>query len=146
MRDALKTSSIEIAEGLPSENRQENSLHLPGGDLGVGELKQKTTQGVLISTGAQIATFVLRTGSMVIMARLLIPKDFGLVGMVTAFTGFLALFRDVGLSMATVQRASITQEQTSTLFWINLALGGALGALCAVLAPAVVAFYGEPRL
>ena len=146
MSEGLKTAVMESAERMPSENKQENNLHLPGGDLGVGELKQRTAQGALISTGAQIATFVLRTGSMVVMARLLIPKDFGLVGMVTAITGFLALFRDVGLSMATVQRASVTREQTSTLFWINLALGGVLGALCVLVAPAVVAFYGEPRL
>jgi len=146
MSEGLKTAVMESAERTPSDNRQEDALHLPGDHLEVGQLKQRTAQGALISTGAQIATFALRTGSMVILARMLIPKDFGLVGMVTAFTGFLALFRDVGLSMATVQRASITREQTSTLFWINLALGGALGVLCVVLAPAVVAFYGEPRL
>ena len=83
---------------------------------------------------------------MVIMARLLLPEDFGLVGMVTAFTGFLGLFRDAGLSMATVQRESITEAQLSTLFWINLAVGGLLALLSAALAPVLVSFYGEPRL
>src|SRR5262249_44930669 len=56
------------------------------------------------------------------------------------------LFRDAGLSMATIQRASITRAQTSTLFWVNLAVGGILAALCAAIAPVVVRFYHEPRL
>ena len=109
-------------------------------------LKRKTARGALVSTAAQLVTFVLRTGSMVVLARLLTPTDFGLIGMVTAFTGFLSLFRDIGLSMATVQRESVTQAQISTLFWINLALGAILGAFCVVVAPGLVAFYHQPRL
>src|SRR5882672_12446924 len=54
-----------------------------------GDLKRKTARGALVSVAAQGASFALRTGSMVILARLLTPADFGLVGMVTAFTGFL---------------------------------------------------------
>jgi O-antigen/teichoic acid export membrane protein len=53
---------------------------------------------------------------MVVLARLLSAEDFGLVGMVIAFAGFLDIFRDFGLSMAAVQRASISQAQHSTLF------------------------------
>ena len=83
---------------------------------------------------------------MVVLARLVTPEAFGLVGMVTAFTGFLALFRDVGLSMATVQSATITHAQTSTLFWVNVAAGGVLTLLSLALAPFLTAFYHEPRL
>jgi len=83
---------------------------------------------------------------MMVMARLLIPEDFGLVGMITAWTGFLGLFRDAGLSMATVQRASITRAQTSMLFWINLLVGGLLALISAATAPILVGFYHEPRL
>src|ERR1043166_1095282 len=115
-------------------------------DVSPKDLKRRTARGALVSTAAQAAIMVMRTGSMMILARLLLKEDFGLVNMVTAFTGFLGLFRDVGLSMATVQRASITQAQTSTLFWINLAVGGLLAALAAVAAPILVLFYGEPRL
>jgi O-antigen/teichoic acid export membrane protein len=109
-------------------------------------LKRDTTRGALFSIGGQVAGFVLRTGSMVIMARLLTPKDFGLVGMVAAVTGFLGLFRDLGLSMATVQRSSVTNEQTSTLFWVNFGAGAILTILCACLGPVLAAFYNEPRL
>jgi len=88
----------------------------------------------------------MRTGSMMILARILLPADYGLVGMTTAFTGFLGLFRDAGLATASVQRASLTPGQASTLFWVNLAVGLALGALCAAIAPALAIFYHEPRL
>src|SRR5437879_6043320 len=74
------------------------------------DLKRRTARGAVVTIGGQAATFILRTGSMVVLARLLLPGDFGLVGMVTAFTGFLGLFRDCGLSMAAVQRATITEE------------------------------------
>lgn len=114
-------------------------------DVALKDLKRKTARGALVSTGAQAGTFVLRTGSLMILARLLLKEDFGLVNMVTAFTGFLGLLRD-GLSMVTIQRTSITGAQTSTVFWINLAVGGLLALLVALTAPMLVTFYGEPRL
>jgi O-antigen/teichoic acid export membrane protein len=110
------------------------------------DLKQKTIQGGIARIFAQGANFALRLGSLMILARLLEPRDYGLVGMVTAFTGVLSLFRDFGLSSAAVQRADVTEEQISTLFWINLAVGTVLALLTASLAPAVAAFYHEPRL
>src|SRR5207245_5425224 len=78
--------------------------------------------------------------------RLLVPKDFGLVGMVTAFTGVLNLFRDFGLSSATVQRGNVTDDQISTLFWINILVGSILGLLLAGMSRFVAAFYHEPCL
>jgi len=110
------------------------------------DLKGKTVRGALASGAAQAAGFVLRTASMVIMARLLFPADFGLFGMVLAFTGFLALFRDFGLSMASVTRVSVTEDQLSTLFWLNVLVGGILAVLCVAAAPLLVRFYAEPRL
>lgn len=83
---------------------------------------------------------------MMILARLLTPHDFGLVGMVTACTGFVALFQDAGLSLAAIQRGSITHEQISTLFWLNILVGIALALICAGMAPVLSAFYHEPRL
>src|ERR1044071_4402779 len=110
------------------------------------DLKEKTIHGGLARLAAQAANFVLRLGSLTVLARLLGPKDFGLVGMVTAFTGVLDLFRDFGLSTATVQRETVTDEQVSTLFWINVLVGAVLAAFAIVFAPAVVQIYHEPRL
>src|SRR5260370_40648388 len=81
-----------------------------------------------------------------IVARLLDPEAFGLVGMVTAFSSGFTLFRDFGLSTATIQRERITDEQISTLFWINLLVGAILTVLLSAMAPMVGRFYHEPRL
>jgi PST family polysaccharide transporter len=110
------------------------------------DLKQRTIRGGLARLSAQAANFLLRAGSLMVLARLLDPKDFGLVGMVTAFTGVLSLFRDFGLSSAAVQHTTVTEEQTSTLFWINLLVGALLGLIAAAMAPVIAAFYHEPRL
>ena len=66
--------------------------------------------------------------------------------MVTAIVGFVALFKDMGLSMATIQKKDITYEQVSLLFWINIGVSILLaGFLCAI-TPLVTHFYREPRL
>src|SRR6266852_8912657 len=110
------------------------------------DLKHRAIRGGVAKICSQGANFLVRIGSLMILARLLDPKDFGLVGMVTAVTGVFSVFRDFGLSAAAVQRTTVTEEQSSTLFWINLLLGAILGLLALALAPFVVAFYHEQRL
>jgi PST family polysaccharide transporter len=110
------------------------------------DLKRMSVRGGFATLSAQVLRFVIQTATTIVLARLLSPQDFGLQGMVVAVTGFLGLFQDAGLEMATVQRLEVTHEQTSTLFWVNVALGAILATLCAALAPLLVAFYHEPRL
>jgi PST family polysaccharide transporter len=109
-------------------------------------LKERAIRGGFARVCAQTLFFVLRIAALMVLARLLDPKDFGLVGMVTAFTSVLNLFRDFGLSTATVQRVDISHDQISTLFWINILVGAVLTLALAVMAPLVVRFYHEPRL
>ncbi len=110
------------------------------------DLKEKTIRGGSVRVCSQAAVLLLRVGSLALLARLLDPTDFGLVGMVTAFTGVLNLFRDFGLSAATIQRATVTEQETSTLFWINVLVGAVLTVVALVFAPAVGSFYHQPRL
>ncbi len=110
------------------------------------DLRERAIRGGFARVSAQTIFFVLRVGSLMVLARLLDPKEFGLVGMVTAFTGVLNLFRDFGLSTATVQRATVTEEQISTLFWVNIVAGMLLTLLLSVFAPIIAGFYHEPRL
>jgi len=80
------------------------------------DLKERTIRGGFAKVCAQAANFLLRVGSLMVLARLLEPQDFGLMGMVTALTGVLNLFRDFGLSAATVQRVNVTEEQIPRYF------------------------------
>ncbi|HLQ78835.1 MAG TPA: lipopolysaccharide biosynthesis protein [Terriglobia bacterium] len=110
------------------------------------DLKEKTIRGGSARMVAQASNFLIRILSMMVLARLLDPKDFGLVGMVTAFTGVLFLFRDFGLSAASVHREEVTKEQKSTLFWINVLVGFVLTAIAVAVSPLVGRYYHEPRL
>src|SRR2546425_1753736 len=142
----LCTARVELASTTAGVIRAVEGDETGASDVALKDLKRKTAMGALASTGARAGSFVLRTASLIVLARLLLKEDFGLVNMATAFTGFLWLLMDAGLSLATVQSASITRAQTSTLFWINLAVGGLLALVAAVTAPILSAFYGEPRL
>jgi O-antigen/teichoic acid export membrane protein len=110
------------------------------------DLKGRSVRGGAVTMTAQVAKFLLQTGSTVILARLLTPHDYGLIAMVTAITAFAALFKNMGLSAATIQRAEINHHQISTLFWINVAVGFVLASILAGVAPIISWFYGEPRL
>lgn len=109
-------------------------------------LKGRSVRGGAVTITAQAIKFVLKMGSTVVLARLLSPEDYGLIGMATVIVGFVQLFKDLGLSAATVQKAEINHQQVSTLFWINLVVSWIIALVVVALAPVVAWFYNEPRL
>jgi O-antigen/teichoic acid export membrane protein len=112
----------------------------------VHDLRARVLRGALSKVFAQATAFAIRIGSIMLLARILNPRDFGIVGMVTALTSVLALLRDFGLSAATVQRVDVSHEQASTLFWLNVLLGAVLTLVVAAMAPFIARLYHEPRL
>lgn len=90
--------------------------------------------------------FLLQFGSTVVLARLLLPADFGLVAMVTSLTGMAEIIRDFGLSSAAIQAKTLSDQERSNLFWVNLGVGATCAALVAAAEPAIVRFYGRPAL
>lgn len=81
-----------------------------------------------------------------LLARVLPPRDFGLIAMLTVFTGFAVVFIDLGVSVAIVQRPNVEERHLSTQFWLNLCMGSILTLLTIAIAPLLAAFYDEPRL
>jgi O-antigen/teichoic acid export membrane protein len=110
------------------------------------ELRGRSVRGGTAMIAAQGSRFALNLATTAVLARMLTPSDFGLIAMVVTVTGFVSMFKDMGLSMATVQRDRIDQAQTSALFWIVLAFSAGIAVLTALSAPAVAWFYGDPRL
>lgn len=110
------------------------------------DLKQRSLRGGALTLAAQAVKFALQFGTTAWLARRIDPSQFGLIGMVTAVTGFVAMFKDAGLSMATLQRHEINHRQVSSLFWINVGLSACLMLLVAGLARPLAWFYHEPRL
>lgn len=109
-------------------------------------LRARTLRGGAITIVAQAIRFVLNLGSTMVLARLLDVADYGLVAMVTAITAFATMFKDLGLSAATIQRSTITHEQVSTLFWVNVLFGSMLTLLMVGVSPGIAWFYGDWRL
>lgn len=111
-----------------------------------GDIKRASVKGGASVMASNMVSMAIEVGSVMVMARLLEAGDFGLIGMVVALTGFAQLFKDLGLSMATIQQPRITHEQVSLLFWVNVAAGVVLTIIVAGSAPLIAWFYGEPRL
>ncbi len=130
---------------LPGPIQDANDRHFRTDHL-LDNLKHRTISSGFITIASQGVKFALTLGSTMILARLLTPRDFGLIAMVTTVTGFLRVFKDLGLSTATIQRDTITQAQVSNLFWINVVVSASLSLVVAGLAPVVAWFYREPRL
>jgi PST family polysaccharide transporter len=109
-------------------------------------LEHRAVSGGFVTIGAQATKFLLNFLAAAILARLLSPLDFGLVGMVLGITAMVGVFSQLGLSIATIQRDTITQPQVSNLFWINVCTSGLLAIICAGLAPLTAKFYHDPRV
>jgi O-antigen/teichoic acid export membrane protein len=117
-----------------------NTDHLKTG------MRARAVKSAGVTLAAQGVKLVLQLGSIAIMARLLQPSDFGLVAMVTVFTGFAMMLMEGGLSMATIQREEVSQAQVSNLFWINSALGAGLCLFGILISPTIATIYDEPSL
>jgi PST family polysaccharide transporter len=95
---------------------------------------------------AQLLRIGIQTISLIVLARLLSPSDYGYVAMVAAIAGIAELVQDAGLSHAAIQAPTLTRGQRNNLFWLNLGLGAAAATAVALLAPVVAALYQEPVL
>ncbi|MEV7873748.1 lipopolysaccharide biosynthesis protein [Microbacterium sp. NPDC089188] len=84
--------------------------------------------------------------SIVVLARLLDPTDYGYLAMVTAVIGLGELLRDLGLSMAAVQAKNVSAAEKSNLFWLNSAIGLVLAIAVFLGSWGIAAIYGESAL
>ncbi|MBV9391821.1 MAG: lipopolysaccharide biosynthesis protein, partial [Verrucomicrobia bacterium] len=107
---------------------------------------RRSLRGGFISIAARLISAVVQIGSVVILARLLTPEDYGLVGMATAIIGIAPLLLDLGTRDAVIQQHKITSGEISALFWITTAIGCGLAIVVSASGPLIARFYGEPRL
>lgn len=122
----------------PSED---NIASVNSNDVG-----NRARKGVKWTALQIIARNLLTLGTTAVLARLLSPEDFGLVGMVATLTALLMVFSDMGLSWATIQRKHLSKIQVSNLFWINTGVGVLLWTLCILGSQFVADFYGQQEL
>jgi PST family polysaccharide transporter len=109
-------------------------------------LKARAVSGMLVTVSTQGAKFVLQVLYIAAMARLLSSSDFGLVAMVTSVAAVLTVVRDGGLTTATIQQATVSQEQVSGMFWVNAVLGVGLAVLAAGSGHLLTWFFADARV
>ena len=109
-------------------------------------LGQRAAHGVLAVGTSQAARILLQIASVVVLARLISPRDYGLVAMVTAIVGVGEILREMGLSSAAVQSRSLSRAQRDNLFWISGAAGFVVAVVVALAAPLLVVLYGQPEV
>lgn len=86
-------------------------------------MRRQAIRGAGVTVFTQALVFALQLVSTVVLARLLTPRDFGLVTMVTTFSLPLASFGLNGFTDAILQSEEVSHESASNLFWINVVMG-----------------------
>lgn len=117
----------------------------PGNDSEPG-LGARAARGAALTLGAQGAKILIQVASVVVLARLLTPHDYGLIAMVVAIIGVGEIFRDFGLSAAAIQARTLSRHQRDNLFWLNTAIGVVLTAAVYASAGLLALVYGEDEL
>ncbi|GAB3598429.1 lipopolysaccharide biosynthesis protein [Microbacterium tumbae] len=92
-------------------------------------LARSAASGAVFTLGAQAVKIVLQLASVVVLSRLLTPHDYGLIAIVLVVIGIGEIFRDFGLTSATIQAPELSEGQRDNLFWINAGLGLGLAVI-----------------
>lgn len=117
-------------------------LSVPSADQ-IGTLARSGAKWAMIQTSVRQ---VIGVSSTAILARLLLPADYGIVGMVTTFTALLMAISDMGMTWAMVQKRDLTRTQAHNIFWLNLTVGLVYATLTFTAAPFIARFYDIPEV
>lgn len=102
--------------------------------------------GVIWSLSQRFGTMIISFVSNVILARLLTPDDFGMIGMLMLFIAVANTFVDSGLGSALIQRKEISQADKSTVFFANLFISLLIYVILFLASPWIADFYNMPFL
>ena len=109
-------------------------------------LKQKAVRGVLWSTVERFSVQGVQFLIMIVMARLLTPHDYGIIGMLALFLAVSQSLIDSGFSQALIRKRDRTEVDNCTVFYFNIVVSTLLYVILYVSAPFVADFYDTPQL
>lgn len=112
----------------------------------VPRLGHRAARGAAVTLMGQGTRLVVQVVSVVVLARLLTPHDYGLITMVLVIVGVGEIFRDFGLSTAAIQAPTLSRAQRDNLFWLNGLIGFVLTAVVVLLAPLIAAIFHQDEL
>lgn len=112
----------------------------------LNDVKTRTISGLIWQyaekCGAEVIQFVVS----IIIARILSPSDYGLIGLITVFISVAGVFVSSGLGQALVQRKEIDNKDYSTVFFYSLAFSVLIYGILFFIAPYIAKFYSSPTL
>jgi O-antigen/teichoic acid export membrane protein len=109
-------------------------------------LGRAAARGAGVTLVAQVLRILLQLLSVVVLARLLAPRDYGLLAVGLLVVGVGEVVRDLGLSTAAIRAPSLSTAQRDGLFWLNTAAGAVLALLAFAGAGLLAAGFGQPEL
>ena len=109
-------------------------------------LKQKAAKGILWSTVERFSVQGVQFVIMIVMARLLTPYDYGIIGMLAIFIAVAQSLIDSGFSQALIRKQDRTDVDNNTVFYFNIVVSALLYLILYVSAPFVADFYDTPQL
>lgn len=110
------------------------------------DLKSNAVSGALWTGLEKVAVQIIQFGITIVIARILSPKDYGVVGMLTIFIAIAQTFADSGLGSALIQKNNCTDADYSTIFYFNMAVAISLYLIIFFISPLIAAFYDMPIL
>ena len=138
--EVLETQAPNKQSLCDDQNRHFETDHLQS------NLAGRSVRGGAVTLAAQVLKFLISTAATIVLARLLMPQDYGLIGMVAIVVNFVGMFPFLGLSTATMRWSELNHQQVSTLFWVNVGMSAAVMLVTVGCAPLLAWFYHEPRL
>lgn len=114
--------------------------------MAVNDLRQKTISSMFWNAIQRFGTMLLSFVSNLVLARLLLPEDFGCIGMLTIFIALSEAFIDGGFGAALIQKQNTTQKDYSTIFYWNLFISILFFTIIMMSAPNIAVFYHMPSL
>ena len=108
--------------------------------------KNKILSGVTWSFAEKLLTDLVSTIITIVLSRILMPEDYGLVALVTIFITISSIFVTTGLGTALVRDKNATEEQMATIFYLNVILGIVIYVILFLCAPLIAGYRGNREL
>lgn len=108
------------------------------------QLRDKVTVGVAWSVAEKLGSMLMQMVVSIVVARLLIPEDFGVLAILTFFTALMAVVVDSGFSQTLIRKTEPTESDYKSVFLFNIVTSLVLYAVMTALSPAIAAYYNLP--
>lgn len=112
----------------------------------IKENNNKTVKGLVWGGVFSILTQIVGLLFGIVLARLLNPSDYGLVGMLAIFSAIATLLQESGFVFVLTNKKDVTHEEYCTAFWFNVSVSVVLYCILFCLSPLISIFFNEPRL